>query len=428
MSDIDFLGHQNHDHDQESERKKDVPEKIIWSDPKKDKIIQEKSLLSFLPFVNKNKNQPVASAPGPVADKDKIRQSRQEILKSIKNNQNFKTDKDNRLGQNLWSGLSGKFNGRKEALIDYQRVFNQEKVEKNRPAPAPAAAPIVKIAPEKKPAVEVLSIQPKNDWLGDFIKMISKFLAKLNTPKIKPAKIDLTASYKKEARPEASKPETPPAPAAVEVKAPEKIKEKEPEITETAQFEEPGPKILETNLIKGEIVSFFDWRKKIIIFIGAILIPIILTGAFYYGLQYYYKQILADNQEQTKKFNDLVDRTKQAGADLQEIYSFQSRLKTVSEIFYQHIYWTNFFNFLEDNTLKSVYYKGFEGDTGGNYALEAIASGYADIAGQVQLIKNNKLITDVQTAGGETVSGGSNSQVKVRFSLNFSILKNLFTE
>ena len=97
-------------------------------------------------------------------------------------------------------------------------------------------------------------------------------------------------------------------------------------------------------------------------------------------------------------------------------------------MFGQHIYWTNFFKFLEDNTIKDVYFTGFAGDTGGRYSLNALANNYGNIAEQVNVLKNNKKVTAVEAAAGELVSGDRDNATKVKFTLNFSISKSIFTE
>ena len=191
---------------------------------------------------------------------------------------------------------------------------------------------------------------------------------------------------------------------------------------------ESVPAVLETNLIKGEIITFFEWQKKIFTLINAILIPIFLVGAIYLGLMFYQKESQAKNLELVNKFNELTAQITKEETGIKEIIDFQNRLKLVSLIFGQHIYWTNFFRFLEDNTIKEVYFGGFNGDTSGQYTLNAMAENYNNITEQINVLKSNNQIKSVTAAGGELAPSSGDKKTKVKFDLGFSILKSIFTE
>ena len=159
----------------------------------------------------------------------------------------------------------------------------------------------------------------------------------------------------------------------------------------------------------------------------AILIPALLVGLAYFGLDYYQKYSLARIKNQADKYNGLLDEIKQEEAGLAEILQFQDRLKKVSQIFSQHIYWTNFFKFLEDNTIKDVYYNNFDGDTGGRYALQANGKKLVNITEQINSLNKNSQILEA-LAGGGRLAGGSGKDSAVTFELEFSITKDIFFE
>ena len=340
---------------------------LAWSKPEADVKDTKSTPFSFLPFL---KNKPAAEGKS-LFDKKKIQQSRQEILRLIKGSKSSKPLTASRASRGFLARLKEKLSkrpGHKEVLIDYQTVFAEEKNKRNLAA---------------------LTVKPE-------IKAV-------------------------EATPEPTKP------AKQEIKQEAKISQ--PAKVAAAEIaSEPAPLVLETNLIKGEIVSYFDWQKKILTLVSAFFIPIFLVGIVYLGLMFYQKESQAKNLALVKKFNELTDKIKQEEIGVEQIFSFQSKLKVASEVFGQHIYWTNFFKFLEDNTIKDVYFTGFVGDTSGRYFLDALANNYGNIAEQVDVLKNNKKVTAVEAAGGELVSGDRDNTTKVKFVLNFSILKSIFTE
>lgn len=357
MSDINFLENKKPGDDQA--QKDNKKKELIWSNPKKQAGGHKSSPFSFLPFMNKsaaNKNSVSAAA-----DKNKIKQSRKEILRLMKHYENSRPpakEKD----KTFLAGLIEKLKRRsapKEALVDYQRVFNQEKEHKDQ-------------------AEKIFSVKPAYEEKSPEIKEIKK---------------------------------------EVKIVRPEALPKKEVK-----------PRVLETNLIQGELVTFFDWRAKVIVLVGAILMPIFIIGAVYYGLLFYQKSAQAKNLAQEKKFSELEKNIRREESDLSQILAFQAKLKIVSQIFEQHIYWTNFFKFLEDNTIKDVYFVNFDGDTGGNYVLEALAADYGSIAEQVKVFKSNKKITSVSVNGGELAQENKSDKSLVKFTLNFSVSKNIFTE
>lgn len=506
MSEIDFLANKKPDDDQKPKNKDDKKEKIIWSEPDEDKPLVKEVPFSLLSFLSK---KPAAKAPAvtpkTALDKNKLKASRQEILKLIKRNENSRPEekkpKQPDTGKGLFARLIEKLKRRsshKEILIDYQQVFNQEKIKRSqlakqvglaaaqinlsarpaetsaKPAVRPPSAPkpvspevsskagnrdwvkpivIAHPAVEKKPAATKparfaeaplkIAIEPKkskDSFLSRFFKMIKDKIGALNQPKLGFPRISLTDFFKKFklsiAKPALVKPVQsahPVRPAGPvkpvrEEKVGIKVPAKPLEPAEPVQIKEEPMEVLETNLIKGEIITFFDWHRKIIILINAILIPVFLVAVIYFGLIYYQKQNQAKIDEQVKKLSELAAEVKQAEAGLKEITDFQTRLKTVSQIFAKHIYWTNFFKFLEDNTIKDVYYGGFTGDTSGTYSLDALASRFSNISEQVDILKNSDKITDVQTIGGEFITGDAENKARVKFNLNLSILKNIFTE
>ncbi|MFH0956129.1 MAG: hypothetical protein V1801_02885 [Candidatus Falkowbacteria bacterium] len=422
MSDINFLEDKKHGDDQQPKDKDNKKQKLAWSNPKKEAKGHKNSPFSFLPFVNKK--EPPSSSLASIIDKNKIKQSREEILNLIKRHENSKPlPKEN--GKNFLRTLGEKLKKQpepKEILIDYHGVFNREKDHKNQVGKIFNVKPEAESRPALPPAKK-----PKDKWFNGLIELFKNKIIALNARRNETAKIIKLQKIEK-IKPVAVKQPEPVAPAAqLEKKSAEvkeiNIKEKEP-----IHKNEIKQRILETNLIQGELVTFFDWRSKVIVLVSAILMPIFVVGVVYYGLGFYQKSNQIKNLAQAQKFVELEQNILEEEAGLKEILDFQAQLKTVSRIFAQHLYWTNFFNFLEDNTIKDVYFENFEGDTSGYYAMDTLTASYSNIAEQVNIFKNNKKIITALASGGEMVAGDGANKSLVKFILNFSVLKSIFTE
>jgi len=441
MPGINFLNNQKYDGRKPKDDKKD---KVVWSDPGKEiKETKKSSAFSFLSFLNKK--DPVNKNPASLVDKNRIKQSREEILNLIKHHEDSKPLPREK-GKSFLKTLSEKFKkqpGHKEVLIDYQRVFNQEKEQKNqvgkifnikpaaetKPAAAKLLTPVQPTAKTNQATIEKpappLYKKPESSWFDEIIESFKRKIIALSVHKNEPAKI-VKLPKAEEVKP-AAKP--PPIQTVVQ-------KEEKSAVNKEIKINQPEPihenearqRVIETNLIQGELVTFFDWHSKIIILARVILMLIFVVGTIYYGLVFYQKSSQAKNLAQAQKFAELKQSIAIEESGLKEIYDFEAQLKVVSKVFEQHLYWTNFFNFLEENTIKDVYFVNFEGDTSGRYAINAVGANYNSISEQVNVFKNNKKITAVEVQGGEMVSGDSTNVPLVKFILNFSILKSIFTE
>lgn len=403
MSDINFLDNKPGGDEEKSKDGSEKKERLVWSDPEKKADGRPSSPFSFLPFIG-GKNA-VGEKSAVAIDKSQLKRSRQEILALIKRQENLKPPPKAK-DKSFLTSLAGKLKKQsapKEALIDYQRIFKREKELKE---PSGKIFNIKSIV-ENKPVLAVE--KPKSNWPGWLSRL---FKSKIASPDVRPSrKTKIIKPFK------AEKVKSEP----VQPSAAKEIKFKKPEARAAGR-------ILETNLMRGELAAFFDWRSKIIILAASVLAPLAIVAAVYYGLALYQKNSQAENSALAQKFSELEQAVSREEGGFEEILAFQSRLKTVSEIFKQHLYWTNFFKFLEDNTIKEVYFTGFEGDTSGNYALDALTANYGGIAEQVKVFRDNKKIAAVSVNGGELASGDDKNQSLVKFILDFSLLKSIFTE
>ncbi|MDD4900860.1 MAG: hypothetical protein PHS62_01955 [Patescibacteria group bacterium] len=476
MSDINFLTGKKNSRDQEAENKGE--EKIIWSEPEHGKAMPQEGGFKDLPFLSKPSQSPKLSpAPKPASDKDKIKKSRREILNLIRQKEISASKKESRRsaeegfnpgekkGWRFFPGILEKLKkqpkNHKEILIDYQHVFNREKIKRGLAAEQTASAVATSkpkdayaktdnkrppaladsenknnLKPDpplivKKPALAKPAREPGGGFFSKFLKFIKDNLAarrsrreRLSALKQeqKPVKTDIPEPLHE------TKPKISPPAALNQINIKKEAETDKEILPKPEPIDKDAEKVLETNLIKGEIITFFDWHKQIANLIKAIVIPAVIVFLAYFGLAYFQNQNQEKIKDQVAKIEKITEQIKQKELGFKEAVAFQDGLKAVSQIFAKHIYWTNFFKFLEDNTIKDVYYKGFSGDTGGNYSLDAVAVKFSDISRQVDVLKANQKVVSVKTAGGSFMSNGAGKNPSVAFDLKLSILKNIFIE
>ncbi len=157
-----------------------------------------------------------------------------------------------------------------------------------------------------------------------------------------------------------------------------------------------NPKILEVNLIKQETDLAFDWKRSVrsIIIVSAILLFIILE--LYLGLDWWQK----DEELRLQQVQVQTDNTKKELADLRtsaiDALSYQSKTQEVSILLDNHIYWSNFFSWLEQNTLSTVSFNGFSGDNLGEYSLSGQAGSFAEVSWQVKQLLDDPMVISAQ--------------------------------
>jgi len=218
-----------------------------------------------------------------------------------------------------------------------------------------------------------------------------------------------------------------PAPATAPVADhPEKIK--------TAASPEPkvplpnqGGKTLETNLIQGEIVSYFDWREAGYIIGKFALIGLVIVGLLYGALFYWQTYKQEQGQIIIEGYNELESQVALLEKDIKNVVTVQAKVKAAKTLLDNHIYWTNFFDFLETDTLSDVYFDNFKGDTGGDYTLAAHAPDYEALSQQVSLLRaNTDQVKTVEVMGGQSTDINEGSGSRIDFTLGLTVDPEIF--
>ncbi len=167
-----------------------------------------------------------------------------------------------------------------------------------------------------------------------------------------------------------------------------------------------NPSVLDVNLIKDEIGVSFDWKKfwlKLFVMgvlSAAFIVQICLT------LNDWQEREDAKATELSSGFKQVSQELRSMKAESDTVAAFKEKLDLATNLMDNHLYWTNFFNWLEKKTLSSVKYDGFEGGVIGEYSLSANTNSYADISWQVKSFLDDDLTLAAKVESG---SAGDNS-------------------
>lgn len=187
-----------------------------------------------------------------------------------------------------------------------------------------------------------------------------------------------------------------------------------------------NPKILEVNLVKDEVAISFDWRQNLSVLALVLILAVLFVTEIYFGLD----QWEAQEAQQTQAIEAQVNITNAEVSKLKNSISpalaYKDKSAVFSNLLDNHIYWSNFFNWLEKNTLSSVKYQEFSGNLDGSYTLEATAQTYADISWQVKALTKDPLTEKVEVLKAESASDDETKPGKVNFQLVLKVKPEIF--
>ncbi len=185
-----------------------------------------------------------------------------------------------------------------------------------------------------------------------------------------------------------------------------------------------NPKILEVNLIRGEVKVVFDWGKNLSVLLLVLFVAALLVAETYYGLNWWEEQENLKSVELTGEIAKVNQEISSIKNKSDEALSYKEKSNELGRLLNNHVYWTTFFSWLEKNTLNSVSYDGFSGDTSGEYSLNAKALSYAQASWQAKVFSDSSLVKKVDIFDVSTINAkdkNSDEGNGVNFSIKLEI-------
>lgn len=115
------------------------------------------------------------------------------------------------------------------------------------------------------------------------------------------------------------------------------------------------------------------------------------------GMSFYFKQ---ENSQLSEQLNAVVNKFNQLQKLESDIMSSNGKLALAKNLFNNHVYWTQFFEFLEKNTLAEVYYTSISSARDGTISLSGVGENYLAVARQYLVFqRNNEAVQSVSLSG-----------------------------
>jgi len=158
-------------------------------------------------------------------------------------------------------------------------------------------------------------------------------------------------------------------------------------------------------------------RRLFALILVLILVTLAIGGAnFYLSGEISNKTVVREQKwARVEALTKVLQESKVASA---EAIDFERQAKVVAETLDAHVYWTNFFTFLESVTKETVIYDKFSGDVENSlFTVDAVAKSYRDMAEQVVNIKDHPAIVSVKVSSASEKLGQNGAIEGIFFSL-----------
>ncbi len=193
--------------------------------------------------------------------------------------------------------------------------------------------------------------------------------------------------------------------------------------------------VVHTNLIREQRGMFLNWQSKILWLLLFVAMAGLVSVAAYGFLLILEKDKISSSQGTFTNLTSIVAQIQSEEVYAEEILNFNNKLLAVSYLLNNHIYWSKFFKFLEDYTIKDAYYEKFTGDLSGKYILPAVAKDYRSISNQLRVLQSAAgQVMSVDTGGATSATtpttpagvATSTAAANVKFDLNLNLDRSIF--
>ena len=185
---------------------------------------------------------------------------------------------------------------------------------------------------------------------------------------------------------------------------------------------------IKTNLVDNDnVVTFIDWKSNLNIFISYFLIFIILISGSFAYLTFLEKE----EKKKANIYDENILRTKEGIIREESLVDdglrFQDKVIAIEALLDKHVYWTNLFKYLEENTLGEVSFSAFSGDVSGQYSFSSIAKNYYFTATeQIKVYENNKNTKSVSLSSMSLNEDKKTGETNISFNLKLEVDPNIF--
>lgn len=155
-------------------------------------------------------------------------------------------------------------------------------------------------------------------------------------------------------------------------------------------------------------------------------ILMLIGGGVYWALKWYEGQADLDLQKIEADLSVINGKNREMDSEKVQAQSFQKKLKTVDKLLENHIYWTNFFSFLEKNTVADVYFVNLIGGSDGQVVMSGVARSYKALSRQIVSFRENELISLVSILSASASLDTEGNIAEINFDAKLKLTPEFF--
>lgn len=163
----------------------------------------------------------------------------------------------------------------------------------------------------------------------------------------------------------------------------------------------------DVNLVPDDLMDELNPKKKILLIVYFTIIFCLIVALMYTAIYIYKRTIInrvTDLNIQIEEVNKEISKISTVKKEVEQI---NNAINDVDSILDTHVYWSQFFEFLEENTISDVYYTSFNGTISGNIVLNAIGRNFKNVSQQIEVFKQaDEYVKDVQVDSAQKVQIG----------------------
>jgi len=166
--------------------------------------------------------------------------------------------------------------------------------------------------------------------------------------------------------------------------------------------------------------------RQIIILVATAIILVLVGGGLYWVLKFYQEQADFDLQKIEADLGVVSKKNQDLNLEKTEAQFFQKKLKTAEKLLENHLYWTNFFSFLEKNTVADVYFVNLIGGSDGQIVMSGVAKSYAAMSRQIVAFRADERISKVSVLSASASVDTEGNVTEINFDAKLQLNPEIF--
>lgn len=194
------------------------------------------------------------------------------------------------------------------------------------------------------------------------------------------------------------------------------------------RVEKKKPGTLEVNLIPEDLlklpVDIFKIKVYVVLKFSFIFLALIVLS--YLGLYYYSFTLEEQSQDYDQQIVEIEIEIEKFSTVKEQIDRLQQRASSLLAILNEHVYWTKFFELLENNTINDVYFNDFSAQKESKVSLSGVGKKYESVARQMLAFEQAENFIKSVEINSATASVDSGEEIEsVNFAASIELVPDL---